>query len=182
MRSRLPWPQRLQLPAASAAPWQVAWGRARFLSDLGENFVEVCAKRRRALWLLACLASVPQSGLFVAFLELGAVPGPEAAGTRLPHSNTQKGTPPTEAQIFDWFGHPCCGPHLPKKSFQVRGTSPDGCWGASATHNRISVAIREQSIESSRRVRCAILYPGLSRSACPLLFQASSSPSSASQP
>src|SRR6266404_1129464 len=48
--------------------------------------------------------------------------------------------------------------HLPKKSFQVRGTSPDGRWGASATHNGISVPIREQSIESSRLTRCAILY------------------------
>src|ERR1700675_1615853 len=26
--------------------------------------------------------------------------------------------------------------HLPKTSFQARGTSPDGCWGVSATHNR----------------------------------------------
>ncbi len=49
--------------------------------------------------------------------------------------------------------------HLPKKSFQARGTSPDGRWRASATHNRISVPIRGQSIESSRRVCCGFV-PG----------------------
>src|SRR5882672_9328231 len=60
--------------------------------------------------------------------------------------------------------------HLPKKSFQVRGTSPDGCWGVSATHNRISVPIRLQSIESYRLARCAILYPGrLNFSTCRVL-------------
>src|SRR6266850_195186 len=96
-RSRLLSLQRRQPPAASAAPCQVPWGRAISLSDPGGNFVEECAKRRRALWLLACLVSVPWRGLSVAFLEFVAFPAHEAAGTRLPHSNMQEGTPAMEA-------------------------------------------------------------------------------------
>ena len=57
-----------------------------------------------------------------------------------------------------------------KDFISIAGTSPVGRWGASATQNRISVPIREQSMESSRRVCCAILYPGrLNSSTCRLL-------------
>src|SRR5882724_8431365 len=96
-QSRLPWPQRLQPPAASAAPWQVAWGRARSLSDPGENFAEVCARKRRAPWPWAYPASMARRALFVAFLELLAVPAHKAEGTRVPSLNTQESTRASEA-------------------------------------------------------------------------------------